>query len=72
MPEKKTAVNTAAKTPAKAAKKASPAKGDAYQCSSCGLVVVVDEDCGCAEVCDIVCCGEPMQQKKPRAKAKTA
>jgi hypothetical protein len=72
MPEKKSASSTATKTPAKASKKSTPVKGETYECSSCGLVVVVDQDCGCADACDIVCCGEPMQQKKPRSKAKAS
>jgi rubrerythrin len=37
------------------------AKGQSYACDVCGLVVTVDEVCGCVGVCDIVCCGEPMQ-----------
>lgn len=44
----------------KAAAKAM-AKGQSYSCEVCGLVVTVDEVCGCVDVCDIVCCGEPMQ-----------
>lgn len=53
-------------------KKASPqkaTKGDSYACGVCGLAVVVDEECGCADVHEILCCGEPMKAKKPRAKA---
>jgi hypothetical protein len=30
----------------------------------CGLVVTVDETCGCVEACDIVCCDQQMQPKK--------
>jgi len=45
------------------------AKGDSYNCEVCGLVVTVDEACGCAEVCDIICCSKPMKVKKPKAKA---
>lgn len=65
----------------KAAKKAAPAKktpakkkvtkGSSYACDVCGIVVSVDEVCGCVDTCDIVCCGEPMKEKKP-AKAKAA
>ena len=36
-------------------------KGEKYKCEECGLVVLVDEDCGCA-VCDIVCCDVPMKK----------
>ena len=51
----------------KALKKASGKrvkKGDAYQCGVCGLAVTVDEACGCADACDIICCGEQMKPKK--------
>jgi hypothetical protein len=49
-------------------KKSNAKKGDSYGCESCGLVVTVDEACGCVNVCEIVCCDMPM--KKTR-KAKT-
>ncbi len=39
-------------------------KGDAYACSVCGLIVSVDEVCGCVDTCDIVCCEKPMKAKK--------
>ena len=65
----KAAVATAKKAPARA-KKAPVTKGDAYACEVCGLVVSVDEDCGCVETCDIICCGEPMKAKATKAKAK--
>jgi rubrerythrin len=38
-------------------------KGDKWVCSQCGLVVTVDETCGCVETCDIMCCGKAMKQK---------
>jgi len=41
-------------------------KGDALTCEVCGLVVVVDESCGCA-VGEIICC-----KTKPMAKGKAA
>lgn len=41
-------------------------KGDALTCEVCGLVVVVDESCGCA-VGEIICC-----KSKPMAKGKAA
>ncbi len=46
-----------------ATKKAGKAvkEGDRYQCEVCGLAVTVDEACGCADACDIVCCGEEMK-----------
>ena len=40
-----------------------PEKGDKYQCSSCGLVITVDETCNCADVCDLICCDKPMKPK---------
>ena len=66
-PKKTTAskkVTTAAK---KAVKKTSPKKkkemkvGAGYECSVCGLEVSVEKVCGCADACDIMCCGEPME-----------
>ena len=63
----------AKKAPAKAAAKKSPAKGQSLECEVCGLAVTVDEDCGCVETCDIICCDQPMKVKaKPKAKAKAA
>ncbi len=35
-----------------------------YACGVCGIVVSVDEVCGCVDTCDIVCCGEQMKPKK--------
>jgi hypothetical protein len=63
----KTAKATAAA--AKAAAKKTPAKGGAkkirrgsrYSCEVCGVVVSVDEVCGCAEAHDIICCGQAMK-----------
>jgi hypothetical protein len=44
-------------------------KGDKYQCEDCGLVLLVDEPCGC-EPCEIVCCGTPMKPVSGSQKAK--
>lgn len=59
-------------------------KGDYLSCDACGLVVVVDEACGCAAA-EVICCDKPMASgkaaankikkkataaKKPAAKAK--
>ena len=38
--------------------------GDQYKCSVCGLVVSVDETCGCVKTCDIVCCDTQMKKKR--------
>ena len=61
---------------AKAVVKKAPAKkpvsktkkkeGEKYACEVCGLVVSVDEACGCVDACDIVCCGTPMRKKRAR------
>lgn len=59
----------AKKAPARA-KKESVSQGQSYACEVCGLVVSVDETCGCVEACDIVCCGEPMKKKAARTRAK--
>jgi len=39
-------------------------KANRYTCEVCGLVVTVDNDCGCGEACDIICCGKEMKPKK--------
>lgn len=55
----------------KAITKTAPQKasrvGTKYACSDCGLIVTVDQDCGCSIV-DLVCCGTPMKKKRPPAK----
>lgn len=38
-------------------------KGERYKCAECGLVVVVDDACGCSE-CDLVCCNVLMKPVK--------
>jgi len=60
---KKFAVKTkpAAKKPAA---KSSMKKGTKYACSVCGMIVSVDTVCGCAGVCDLICCGKEMKVKK--------
>jgi hypothetical protein len=39
-------------------------KGSRYTCSVCGLVVAVDEVCGCVDICDIICCSQQMKPKR--------
>ncbi len=34
-------------------------KGDVFSCNACGLIISVDEACGCATT-ELVCCDEPM------------
>jgi hypothetical protein len=41
-------------------------QGDLLSCSVCGLVVAVDEVCGCAETV-VVCCDQPMAKGKVAA-----
>jgi hypothetical protein len=41
-------------------------KGDNLSCEVCGLVLVVDETCGCGEM-DILCCEKPMASGKMAA-----
>ncbi len=41
-----------------------------YKCEKCGLVVVVEDPCGCA-ACDLICCEVPMKKVKKTAE-KTA
>ncbi|MCW4045460.1 MAG: hypothetical protein NWE94_08100 [Candidatus Bathyarchaeota archaeon] len=44
-------------------------KGEKYKCEECGIVVVVEDPCGC-EACDLICCSVPMKPVKA-AKAKS-
>lgn len=43
-------------------------RGDNLSCEVCGLVLTVDELCGCMEAHEIICCDLPM--KKTRAASK--
>ncbi len=56
-------VKKAARKIAKVSKKAVK-KGDRFGCRVCGMVVSVDETCGCVDTCDIICCDEPMKAKR--------
>jgi hypothetical protein len=40
-------------------------KGEKYECGECGLVVVVDDTCGCSP-CNLVCCNVPMKEVKKK------
>ncbi|MBI4335357.1 MAG: hypothetical protein HY589_01735 [Candidatus Omnitrophica bacterium] len=46
-----------------AKKKTVKARKPRYSCKVCGLVVSVDNICGCVDACDIICCGEEMKKK---------
>jgi len=52
----------------KRATKKAVKKGEVYECSVCGLAVRVDEVCGCADACDIICCEKQMKPKRRAAK----
>lgn len=45
-----------------AAKKAKKDSKKKLVCGDCGLVVAVEDPCGCG--CVPVCCGTPMKEKK--------
>lgn len=60
----KTKKTVARKTTKAVSKKKVAKKGDKYVCDVCGLVVSVDNACGCVESCDLICCGEQMKSKK--------
>ncbi len=34
-------------------------KGEKFACEECGVVVAVEDDCGCS-ACDLMCCGAPI------------
>jgi membrane protease subunit (stomatin/prohibitin family) len=57
----------AAKPAAKAIAKKTSRVGAKYVCTDCGLVVTIDQDCGCAVV-DLLCCGLPMKKKRAACK----
>jgi hypothetical protein len=44
-------------------------KGEKYQCDECGLIVVVEDPCGC-ETVELLCCEKPMKPVKAAAKSK--
>jgi hypothetical protein len=44
-------------------------KGEKYKCDECGLIVVVEDPCGC-ETVGLLCCEVPMKPVKVAAKAK--
>ena len=45
-------------------------KGDVLSCRVCGLVLVVDNACGCSAT-EILCCKKPMAKGKPAARKKS-
>ncbi len=59
---KKRAKKTVKKSIKKTSKKTLK-KGSKLKCYKCGMVVKVDEICGCVDTCDIICCGKTMKRK---------
>ena len=45
-------------------------KGDKYKCDDCGLVLVVEDECGCSE-CNVICCDKPMKKITTKVPRKT-
>jgi ABC-type ATPase with predicted acetyltransferase domain len=43
-------------------------KGATYKCEKCGLIVRVDEPCGCEPTCELTCCEVPMKEIRREAK----
>jgi hypothetical protein len=43
-------------------------KGEKYKCEECGLIVVVDDPCGC-ETVELICCEASMKPVKAVSKA---
>lgn len=52
------------KKPAATRKAAKTKKGSKLSCNVCGMVVTVDEVCGCVEEHALICCSTPMKPKK--------
>ncbi|MHB9155146.1 MAG: hypothetical protein ACYC5N_05555 [Endomicrobiales bacterium] len=46
------------------AKRETRKKQQKLECGDCGLLLAVDEMCGCSDLSGVVCCGKPMKQKK--------
>ncbi len=63
---KKVVASATKKAPAKGVMKTAKkvSRGDRYSCEVCGLIVSVDEACGCVDTCDIICCGKEMKAGK--------
>jgi len=53
--------------PQKGGERMAKKRGAKYACGECGLVVVVDDPCGCA-ACELICCSVPMKEVKPKTK----
>ncbi len=53
----------AAKKKTKKTVKSNKQKKKMY-CEKCGLIVTIDNVCGCVEECDLICCGQQLKEKK--------
>ncbi len=62
---KPAAKKSAAKKPAakKPAAKKKTAKKPRLVCGLCGMQVIIDKACGCAEAHPLICCGKPMASR---------
>ena len=40
-------------------------KGSKWECEECGLVMIVDDPCGCV-ACELLCCEVPMKEVKAK------
>jgi len=58
---KKVQKENRARTKSKRSSREDIRKGTIMECQECGMVVVVDEVCGCEEYHPIICCDEPMK-----------
>ncbi len=45
-----------------------PKEGELYRCEECGMVVAVEDPCGCG-TCELICCDVPMVKKAGTAKS---
>lgn len=52
------------KTAKRCSKTVKSSKKGKYECKACGLLVTVENECGCSDGCGIICCGENMKLKK--------
>ncbi len=42
--------------------------GDKLSCEVCGMIVTVDEECGCVSMEELICCGEVMGKGEAAAR----
>jgi len=66
-PAKKATAAKKTTAAAKITRKKKVQAGSGYECQVCGLVVSVVDECGCVDMCDLICCEEPMMPKKVKS-----